>query len=155
MDCCNQWTCCDSLFTEFKFQDLLSAQPPSEKGVYVIRVKIEGVKTNIIVDKTIKLVTGIGWELVKKYVMSRIKRLERIGQCPIIYIGAAGPQPTSKNTLKDRHKEFSSRHTAMYPIWSLLYFGWKLDYGWKVCDARARMLKNKKSMKTSHLIKHI
>jgi hypothetical protein len=22
----------------------------------------------------------------------------------------------------------------MYPIWALLYFGWKLKYGWKECE---------------------
>jgi hypothetical protein len=38
------------------------------------------------------------------------------------------------NTLKGRYNEFSGRHTAMYPIWVLLYFGWKLEFGWKESD---------------------
>ena len=63
--------------------------------------------------------------------VSRIERLKRISQCPIIYIGGAGTQPGSRNTLKGRYTEFSGRHTAMYPIWILLYFGWKLQFGWK------------------------
>jgi len=33
--------------------------------------------------------------------------------------------------LKGRYQEFSGRHTAMYPIWALLYFGWELEFGWK------------------------
>jgi hypothetical protein len=31
------------------------------------------------------------------------------------------------------NKEFQIRH-SMYPVWILLYFGWKLEYGWKECD---------------------
>jgi hypothetical protein len=130
MESCNPQSCCSDLFTDFTFQDLVRARPPRVKGVYAIRVKTEGVKTNIIIDKTMTLVTGIGWDLVKTRVLSRVNRLKRIGQCPIIYIGSAGTQPGSRNTLQGRYREFSSRHTAMYPIWSLLYFGWKLEYGW-------------------------
>ena len=78
----------------------------------MIRVKIKGEKTQTIIHKVNRLVTDIGWELVTKRVITRIERIERIGQCPIIYIGSAGTQPSSKH----RYKEFSSRHTIMYPI---------------------------------------
>ena len=146
-----QWECCDDLYTEFKFQDLVSAQPPKEKGVYVIRVRMRGEKTKTITDKVQRLVTGIRWELVENRVMSRVRRLERIGQCPVIYIGSAGTHPMSKNTLRDRYKELSSRHTAMYPIWALMYFGWELEYGWKVCaDSKSGEMKIKKDYQKIH-----
>jgi len=127
----NQGGCCNSLFTEFQFQDLQSASPPDEKGVYVIRVKKEGCPVKKIIEIVKQLVQNLKWEFVENYILSRIDRLESITQCPIIYIGSAGTQKGSKNTLKGRYKEFSTRHTAMYPIWALLYFGWELEFGWK------------------------
>lgn len=86
------------------------------------------------IEKTKQLILGISWDLVVEFVMSRIKRLDNIRNCPIIYIGSAGTQKGSKNTLKDRYEEFSNRHTAMYPVWVLLYFGWELEFGWKKSD---------------------
>jgi hypothetical protein len=124
--------CCSNLFEDFYFEDLVSAKPPSEKGVYVIRVSSRGdVPVTAMIEKVKECTSRIGWDLVEKFVMNRLKRLKNIGKCPIIYIGSAGGQRGSKNTLKGRYKEFSNRHTAMYPIWVLLYFKWKLEFGWK------------------------
>lgn len=125
--------CCSDIFTGFTFQDLTLAKPPNVKGVYVIRVKSRSeVPPNVMIEKTRRLLLNLGWDLVEDFIMSRLKRLNNIGECPIIYIGSAGGQQGSKNTLKDRYKEFANRHTAMYPIWVLLYFGWKLEFGWKL-----------------------
>ena len=125
--------CCDNLFTEFEFRNLESVQPPDEKGVYVIRIKRRNKNTpKIMIEKTEQLVSGIEWELVKNYIMNRVKRLQKIEDCPIIYIGCAGARRGSKNTIKKRYKEFSTRHTAMCPIWVLIYFGWKLEFGWRI-----------------------
>jgi len=33
-----------------------------------------------------------------------------------------------------RYRDLARRHTALYPRWVLLYFGWELEYGWKVSD---------------------
>ena len=126
--------CCEDLFTEFKFQDLRNAFPPNKKAVYVIRVKKEGSSVTKIVEQVKQLVKDINWKLVEKYILNRIGRLEKINQCPIIYIGSAGIYRDSRNTLKGRYKEFSMRHTAMYPIWALLYFGWELELGWEEKD---------------------
>jgi hypothetical protein len=127
--------CCSNLFVDFAFQDLTSAKPPSEKGVYVIKVKRRGkASPQEMIEKTKKLILGISWDLVVEFVMSRVKRLDNIRNCPIIYIGSAGTQSGSKNTLKNRYEEFSNRHTAMYPVWVLLYFGWELEFGWKKSD---------------------
>ena len=77
------------------------------------------------------IVKQLKWKMVEKHILNRINRLKKIKQCPIIYIGSAGYRENSKNTLKNRYRELSERHTAMYPIWALLYFGWDLEFGWK------------------------
>ncbi|MGB9693737.1 MAG: hypothetical protein ACPLYF_02725 [Fervidobacterium sp.] len=124
--------CCSTLFTDFKFEDLTNSDPPSEKGVYIIKVKSKSeVPLNVMIEKTRQLLSGIGWDLVIEFIMSRVERLNKIGNCPVIYIGSAGGQQGSQNTLRGRYREFSLRHTVMYPIWVLLYFNWKLEFGWK------------------------
>ncbi|MCD6483902.1 MAG: hypothetical protein J7L47_02185 [Candidatus Odinarchaeota archaeon] len=70
--------------------------------------------------------------MVEEYVVGRVKRLSRIGECPVIYIGSAAPRKGSKNTLKGRYRELSNRHTIMSPYGS--YYGWELEYGWKTCN---------------------
>ncbi|MBI3615252.1 MAG: hypothetical protein HY211_01920 [Candidatus Omnitrophica bacterium] len=62
--------------------------------------------------------------------MGRVERIKRIGGCPIIYIGRAGRQNNGKHTLAKRYRNFFGSHTAMFPIWALLYSGWELEYGW-------------------------
>lgn len=113
------------------FQDLQSASPPNKKGVYVIRVKKEGICVKEIIEQVKQYVQNLNWKFVENYILNRTDRLKKINQCPIIYIGSAGTRKGSKNTLKGRYKEFSRRHTAMYPIWALLYSGWELEFGWK------------------------
>jgi len=126
-----QRDCCNKLFDDFMFQDLKSALPPKKKGVYAIRVKQAGVSVKEIYEKLYQLLQKLNWKMIEEKVLSRINRLEKINQCSIIYIGSAGTHKGSKNTLKGRYKEFAGRHTAMYPIWALVYFGWKLEFGWK------------------------
>jgi len=129
----NQGDCCNDLFTEFEFQDLRSASPPDERGICVIRIKKEGSSVKEIVRQVKPLVKNLKWGLVEKYMLSRISRLEKINQCPIIYIGYAG-SIDNKGTLKKRYKEFCERHTVVYPLVALLYFGWDLEFGWKEED---------------------
>jgi len=52
---------------------------------------------------------------------------------------SAGTQKHSKNTLKGRYREFSLRHTTMYPIWALLYFNWDLEFGWRETEDPGRV----------------
>jgi hypothetical protein len=127
--------CCSNLFTDFTFHDLTNAKPPNERGVYVIKVKSRSeVPPRVMIEKTRQLISSIGWDLVIEFIMSRVTRLDNIEHCPIIYIGSAGGQSGSQNTLMGRYQEFSLRHTVMYPIWVLLYFNWKLEFGWKKSD---------------------
>lgn len=123
-------SCCDNIFHDFVFQNIKNASPPNKKGVYAIRIKNRAIKPEEIISKTAKHLEKLEWEMVEEYILNRLKRLENITQCPVIYIGSAGTRENSKNTLKGRYKEFSGRHTAMYPIWALLCFGWELEFGW-------------------------
>ena len=124
--------CCGDLFNEFMFEDLVEAEPPREKGVYVIRIKSRSdILPEAMISEAKQLVAKVGWKMLEKKIVSRIERLNKISQCPVIYIGGAGTQRGSRNTLRGRYTEFSGRHTSMYPVWILLYFGWKLQFGWK------------------------
>jgi hypothetical protein len=144
--------CCNNLFDDFTFEDLTSAKPPDVKGIYVVRIKCRSeVPLNDMVEKTRKLLSGIGWNLVIDFIMSRVERLGNIGNCPIVYIGSAGTRSESRNTLKNRYEEFSNRHTAMYPIWVLLYFGWRLEFGWKLS---ANPLRDENELKKNYRILH-
>lgn len=126
---------CSELFREFKFEDLIEAKPPKQKGVYVIRIKNRNdTLPEAMINQAKQLIEKVGWKMLEKKTVNRVERLRKISACPTIYIGSAGTQHESKNTLKGRYNEFSGRHTAMYPIWVLLYFGWKLEFGWKESD---------------------
>ena len=122
--------CCGELFDKFQFHDLTVAKPPNNKGIYAIRVKRRGKATSEILAQVEQLVEKLSWPPVGDFIRSRVSRLEGIGECPIIYIGSAGTRSESKNTLLKRYREFSHRHTAMYPVWALLCFGWELEFGW-------------------------
>ncbi|NIO38579.1 hypothetical protein GTO27_12915 [Candidatus Bathyarchaeota archaeon] len=127
--------CCSDLLVGFTFEDIVEAEPPSEKGVYVVRIRKRSERLpEAMISEAKQLMARVGWKMLEKKVMSRIKRLRGISQCPVIYIGGAGTQPGSRNTLKGRYSEFSGRHTAMYPVWILLYFGWELEFGWKATN---------------------
>ena len=41
----NQENCCNKLFADFKFQNIVDADPPEVKGVYVIRIKKRGIES--------------------------------------------------------------------------------------------------------------
>jgi len=108
-----------------------NAQPPDNKGVYVIRVKKRGKVVKGMMEEVRRAVENLKWDIVGKRILNRIDRLIRINKCPLIYIGSAGTQEGNRKTLKKRYEEFSGRHTAMFPIWALVYFGWELEFGWK------------------------
>jgi hypothetical protein len=70
------------------------------------------------------------WSILDGVARSNLKLLTKIGNCPTIYIGGAGVNRNSQNTLWGRYGEFAGRHTIMYSLWLLVYFGWRLEYGW-------------------------
>ena len=124
--------CCHDLFPGFEFQNIRRATPPDEKGVYFIRVKARGQSIDVIKSHVEQAMHILDWSIVGNKVLGRVRRLENIGNCSTIYIGSAGTRQQSKHTLRGRHSDFAGRHTAMFPVWSLLYFGWELEYGWRI-----------------------
>lgn len=142
----------DNLFAGFKFTDIRDANPPNAKGVYVIRVRKEGRDTTKVIAQITKHVSQLNWPVVGNYLLNRIDRLKNINDCPIIYIGSAGTRRSSKHTLKGRYKDFSGRHTVMYPIWALLYSGWELEYGWKVSETPNQ---TEQELKVGYRSKHL
>jgi hypothetical protein len=126
---------CSEFVKEFNFENLVEAKPPKQKGIYVIRIKKRSdTSPEAMISEAKQLIAKVGWKMLEKKMVGRIERLRRISDCPVIYIGSAGTQRGSINTLKGRYDEFAGRHTAMYPIWVLLYFGWKLELGWRIRD---------------------
>lgn len=140
-----QPVCCNKLFSDFTFQDLRKAEPPYSKGVYAVRISKRGKSAPEVASQIKQLIDGLTWPTVGDFILSRITRLERIGQCSIIYIGSAGTRKDSHNTLRGRYEEFAGRHTAMYPLWALAYFGWNLDFGWIVTKDAASAEKGLKN----------
>lgn len=124
--------CCGDMFTEFHFQDLRFADPQNQKGVYVIRVKGRGEEPKRIIEEVKCLIERLNWELVGSFVTDRIDRLRNIDKCPVIYIGAN--RNSGENTLKDRYAELANRHTIMYPLWTLIYYSWDLEFGWQTTN---------------------
>ena len=123
-------TACDALFSGFHFDPIRDANPPEAKGVYVIRIRAPGEPIALSVSSIKSWLGRIDWPIVEKHVGSRLNRLSRIGTCRVIYIGSAGTNEGSRNTLKGRYAELAHRHTAMYPLWLLLYYRWDLEYGY-------------------------
>ncbi|MEZ4644358.1 MAG: hypothetical protein R3E31_16780 [Chloroflexota bacterium] len=123
---------CEAIFSGFIFQDIRFAQLPKSKGVYVIRIKSRGLPPPEIVVSADQTIAKLQWPMLKKSIFGRVERIKNIGECPLIYIGSAGAHKQSKRTLWDRYIDFSRGHTAMYPLWALLYFGWELEYGWRI-----------------------
>ncbi len=137
---------CASLFSEFIFAPIEQAEPPSARGIYVVRVADHGHLVRHVLTAADSAVAHLAWPMVEKKMHARLARMNRITSCPIIYLGSAGIGESSAHTLHGRYHDFAGRHTAMFPIWALLYHGWKLDYGWFTTDHPREMeidLKNK------------
>ena len=124
--------CCENRCSTFTFGEIRNASLPPQKGVYVVRIKGRGAPADKIIGETGRLVEELKWPIVANYIMSRINRHKGISECPIIYIGSTGTRSGSKHTLQGRYQDFCIRHTAMYPLWALVYFGWQLELGWLV-----------------------
>jgi hypothetical protein len=133
-NCCKQDKNLSRALELFSFANLRKAVPPPEKGIYVIRIKKRGESFINSLEELSPILKKVDWEIVSKYVKSRVTRVSRLEKCDIIYIGRAGSiKENSKNTLKGRYGELANRHTIQFPLWLMLYLGWDLEYGWKVC----------------------
>ncbi len=138
---------CASKFGGFTYQPLQTATPPASKGIYVIRVSRPGAPISQILKGSHAAIERLRWPMVQKQARSRLDRLARIEECPIVYIGSAGTAESSRHTLKGRYDDFGGRHTVMFPLWTLLFHQWELEYGW-VTDPAPALLEA--SLKTQY-----
>ncbi|MCI0532527.1 MAG: GIY-YIG nuclease family protein [candidate division Zixibacteria bacterium] len=137
--------CCEGLFDDFKSpEDIKTVTPPKKKGVYVISVKATGKTPSEIIKQVEPLISQLNWSTVGDYMRERICRLKKVSECPTIYIGKA-------DDLRRRYDDFRGCHTAMYPIWALLFFGWELEYGWVLDESPG---KREEELKNQYRNKH-
>ncbi|GEM_PF-4615753 len=62
---------------------------PQNKGVYVIRVRKRGKAIEEAISRLEAFLNESNWFPLMEHVSDRINRLKNIGNCPLIYIGAA------------------------------------------------------------------
>ena len=127
---------CEAIFNQFIFENIKTISPPNELGVYTIRINKAGEPVDCILKNTKQIIEKLEWNLVTVYMEKRINRISRIEECPYIYIGKAGGENkhNGQKGLYFRFQKFKNNHTAMMPLWVLLYFGWDLEYGYYICN---------------------
>jgi hypothetical protein len=117
---------------DFEFHDITEAKPPDAKGVYVIRVRKPGMPPDEIIRNPEPHLSRLGWEMAERYLLDRIRRIRKIGECPVIYLGSAGTNPESRHTPAGRYRDLVNRHT----IRALLCFGREQDFRSKAVKTR-------------------
>lgn len=124
---------CDSLFHDFLWHELSTLRAhnlPGVPGVYVIRVIEKGEDMEEAKRQLEDIILKASWKELIEYVNSRLRRVLRIRDCPVIYIGSTG-------NLRSRYKDLAGiRHTAFFPILALLLSRWNLDYGFKIASSK-------------------
>ena len=92
-----------------------------------------------------------GWHEFLRYVNSRLNRLRRIGDCPVIYIGSTSglrSEGSATSSIRSRYVDLAGRrHTAFFPILALLLAGWRLDYGFLTVNTHTEAKKLEKRLK--------
>lgn len=139
---------CDHIFTNSQWYDLVKAELTRSAGVYIIRIRKEGKPIPEAISYIKDFIEKAKWPPLRKYVLNRVDRLNKIRECPVIYIGAA---PTS---LQKRYRDLCGRrHTVFFPILALFLADWELDFGiQKSKPEEARELEN--SLKAQYVQIH-
>jgi len=126
---------CDTLFQGFKWHELRllrSRDLSKTPSVYVLRVTEKSEDLSYVSRKILELVENTEWNELIRYVESRLARLDRIGECPVIYIGSTGAR---RSGLRSRLMDLAGRrHTAFFPVFTILVAHWKIDFGFVTCS---------------------
>jgi hypothetical protein len=126
--------CSLDIFNDFKYQDIKSAHPPEKPGVFVIKVRKRGTDEIDISNELEGDLCKIKWKAMQYAFSHRLDQIVHMSNCPILYIGDAGTNPESWQTLAGKYRELAYCHPTQYYVWALLNYNWKLDFGWKVND---------------------
>ena len=142
---------CDEIFKDFLWRDLediKSTKLPNKPGVYVIRVLERGNDPHEICIKFRKMFK-VKWVALREYIDSRLKRLERIEKCPILYCGVA------TKSIKSRYEDLAGkRHTAFFPVLALLLGGWRLEYGFTIVNTEEQAMRLEEELKRKYIKIH-
>ena len=126
--------CSLDIFNDFKYQDIKSAHPPEKPGVFVIKVRKRGTDEIDISNELEGDLYEIKWKAMRYALSHRLDQIVHMSNCPILYIGHAGTNSESRQTLAGKYRELAYCHPTQYYVWALLKYNWKLDFGWKVND---------------------
>jgi hypothetical protein len=122
------------IFDDFNYQDIRNAHPPEKPGVFVIKVRMGGIDECDISNDLMGEIDKIKWKTMHYAFSHRLDQIVHMSNCPIFYIGYAGTNSKSRQTLAGKYRELAYCHPTQYYVWALLKYNWKLDFGWKVCD---------------------
>ena len=123
--------CTLDLFRDFTLEHLMSARPPKQQGVCIIKIRKRGVAPEEIVRQLHQQIVFLPPNLAKAG-FRWIAGIRNITDCPVIYLGSTRPHST--HTLRERYVSLLHRSSVQYPLWTLLYYGWEMDFGWRVSD---------------------
>lgn len=142
---------CDTLFEGFKWcelRDLSSSVLPRAPGVYVLRIIEKGEDLEKSSETLLALAKRTRWTELLQYVESRLKRLNKVEDCPVVYVGSTA-------TLSGRLKDLAGRrHTAFFPLFVVLYSGWRVDYGFLKCSTIREAGKIEENLKHEYVKIH-
>ncbi|RLE67503.1 MAG: hypothetical protein DRJ43_07325 [Thermoprotei archaeon] len=146
---------CDEVFREFWWSELTRIDPrrlPREPGVYAIRVLERGRDPLYVYDEAMKWLNKTRWSALISYAGRRLRRLRRIGECPVIYIGATTGR---RGHIRSRYRDLAGvRHTALFPILALLLAGWRLEYGYTITKSSKEAKELEKRIKDQYRSVH-
>jgi len=138
------------IFSDFKFQNISNAHPPDKPGVFVIKIRKPGTDEIEIYNELISDFENIKWATMQDAYTNRLDKIVHMSNCPILYIGSAGTNMKSRQTLASHYHELAYCHPIQYYLWALLHYNWKLDFGWKVCDNPKKYAAEIKTMYVKH-----
>ncbi|MCX6690806.1 MAG: hypothetical protein NTW33_01830 [Methanoregula sp.] len=131
---CTKKNCGLDLFDEFEFQNINTAKPPDLPGVYAIKIRKWGRDEIDIGNNLFEFFKPLRWRMMQDYFYHYLGRIQEINDCPILYIGHAGTNKKSRQTLAVSYHDLAYNHPNQFPLWALLHNGWQLDFGWMVHD---------------------
>ncbi len=129
---------CDKIFSNYKWRELVLLSPtdlPSSPGIYVIRIIEPGKDLRNVSYNLIENLAKTKWRELIKYAYYRIRKLEYISNCPIIYIDHSV-------NLKNRYRDIIYlKHSLSIVFLGMTMYGWRLDFGF-VTIGKTKLLKN-------------